>query len=142
MDPYQSPEHFDKDEFLADPTNHRHYELILKMVLWDEPKEKIDQKLRANKVPSAVAEHIYKHARKERVSVIRGEYFKKLILGVILVGGATVTFIGCWFGLNFIPKVLLYACFTATAIGLWKFVDGFTGFFMAEKKTGSVADEI
>lgn len=142
MDPYASPKHFDEDEALCDPTNHRHYELILKMVLWDEPKEKIDQKLRANKVPPAVAGQIYDHARSERVRFIRREYFKKLVQGLLLLGAATATFIGCWFGLNFIPKALLYGCIIATATGLWKLVDGTIGFFMAEKKNGSVADEI
>lgn len=142
MDPYESPKHFDEDETFGNPTNHRHYELILKMVLWDEPKEKIDQKLRTNKVPPAVAEQIFNHARDERIALIRSEYLKKLILGLILLGAAAATFIGCWFGLHFIPRALLYACFVASAVGLWRVVDGTTGFCMAEKKRGSVADEI
>ena len=112
------------------------------MVFWDEPKEKIDQKMRVNEVPPAVAEQIYSHARRERVRFIRSEYFKKLVQGLFLLGAAAATFIGFWFGLSFIPKIVLYGCFSATAFGLWKLVDGTIGFLMAERKNGSISDEI
>jgi hypothetical protein len=55
---------------------------------------------------------------------------------------AAVTFIEFWFGLSFIPKILLYRCFAATAFGPSKLLDGTTRFFMAEKKNDSVTDKI
>lgn len=142
MDPYESPEASSEELRLDDPTTHRSYDAILKMVLWDEPREKIDQKMRVNKIAPVVAEQIYQHARADRISTIRKEYLKKALMGflvVLVTSGALL-----WFtiGATGSGYNVLFVWYVPLAWGLWKLVDGTVGFFMAEKKTGSVADEI
>jgi len=139
MNPYASTKASGTDLPLEDPTEHPSYQSILKMVLWGEPKEKIDQKIRVNNIPPSIAEQIYHHARADRINTIRSESLKELVKGLSLIVVGLLTFTAFWFGLNFIPRVLLYSCFAAIAYGIWKFADGTLRYLMADRKTGSIA---
>jgi hypothetical protein len=148
MNPYTSPnepsdvEEGDVHDSHSDPDDHPHYNLVLRMVLWGETREEVCHRLAVNGVTGLVADRLYEHARADRIRTIRGDYSRKLLIGMGLILSAVVIFSVCWFGLGFIPRILLYACFAALGIGSWKAIDGLSGYLMAPSKTGSVADNI
>jgi hypothetical protein len=120
---------------------HPHYDLVLRMVLWGDSRDDVFQRLAVNGVAEAVAGQLYEQARADRIRTIRIDYSRKLMVGVGFIVGALVIFSVCWFGLGFIPRILLYACFAAIGIGSWKAIDGLSGYLMAPSKTGSIADD-
>lgn len=126
---------------LEDPTTHRSYDIILKMVLWDEPKEKIDQKFEVNKVPPALARQIYKHARAERVRTIQRHYLKRGLLGFLVVLLSSGAFFYSVLLTIDTGTQVVFVWFAPLAWGFWKFLNGVSGYLMASKKTGSVADD-
>lgn len=128
------------DEFLSDLTEHRSYNLVLKMVLWGESREDVFQRLSVNNIPIELAERLYQHAWAERIRTIRSDCSHDLLIGLGLIFVSALVFCAFWFGLGFIPRILLFGCFAALGIGLWKFIHGLTGYLMASSKTGSVAD--
>ncbi len=131
----------DNEESTNDLTEHRSYNLVLKMVLWGESREDVYRRLTVNNVPEEIADRLYEHARADRIRTIRSDCFQDLLLGSGLIVASVATFCGCWFGLGFIPKILLYGCFAALGIGSWKFIDGFISYLMAPSKTGSVSGD-
>jgi hypothetical protein len=147
MNPYTSPSEqsvvedgIGHDAHLS-PDEHPHYNLVLRMVLYGESRDEVFRRLAVNGVAEAVAGQLYDQARADRIRTIRSDYSLKLLVGVGLIAGALVIFCVCWFGLGFIPRILLYACFTALGIGSWKAIDGLSGYLMAPSKTGSVAED-
>ncbi|MGC4016218.1 MAG: hypothetical protein QM755_17105 [Luteolibacter sp.] len=149
MDPYTAP-----DAPLDDPAKaeaipdagveeHHLYAMVLKMVLWGEKKEDVYHRLDVNGVTGPAADLLYNHARADRIATIRDAYRKKVFIGIGLILAATVTFCAFWWGLGFIPRRrLLYGCFAALGIGLWKFIDGLAGYLMAGTKEGSVDGDL
>lgn len=123
------------------PEEHPLYDYVLRMVLWGEEKEEIFQHLAVNEVTGSIANRLYKHARADRIRTIRAEYAKRFFLGVGIIVAILMIFGYFWFILRFIPRIVLFACFGAIGIGLWKTFDGLIGYFMAASKTGSIADE-
>ena len=148
MNPYiapteqSDPENGEDHGSVLDPADHPHYGFVLKMVLWGEDREEVYSRLAVNGVTAGVADRLYEHARADRIRTIRDDYTRKLLIGLGLILAAVVIFSTCWFGLGFIPRILLYACFAAVGIGGWKSIDGLAGYLMAPGKTGSVADDI
>ena len=146
MNPYKTPDQpSDVEEgsdggLFAEPADHPHYALVVKMVLWDEPSEEVFRRLAVNGVTGGVAEHLYQIATAERIRTLRAGHKHKLLFGVVLILAAVVTFSFFWFGLRFIPKILLSGCFAALGVGSWKFIDGLSGYLMAPSQKGSVAD--
>jgi hypothetical protein len=128
-------------ELALDPGDHPHYAFVLKMVLWGEDRDEVFHRLAVNGVPDRVAERLYEHARADRLRTLRRDSARKLIGGLALVIGAVAIFSSCWFGLGFIPQILLYGCFGAAGYGLWKAIDGLAGVLMASSKTGSIAED-
>ena len=94
------------------------------------------RRLAVNGVPGEIANRLDQHARADRIRTIRGNYSRKLLIGVELILAAVVIFCACWSGLGFIPRILLYPCLASLGIGAWKAIDGFSGYFMAPSKTG------
>ena len=137
-----APENREDHGSASDPLDHPYYDFVLKKVLWGEDREDIYHSLAVNGVSGEIADRLYKHARADRIRTIRSDYTRKLLVGLGLILAAGVIFSSCWFGLGFIPRILLYACFAALGIGAWKSIDGLSGYLMAPSKTGSVADEI
>jgi hypothetical protein len=129
------------DDYHLSPDEHPRYDLVLRMVLWGESRDEVFQRLAANGVTEVVAEQLYEQARADRIRTIRSDYSRKFLVGVGYIALAVVIFSVCWFGLGFIPRILLYACFAALGIGSWKAIDSFIGYLMAPSKTGSVADD-
>ena len=129
------------DTPLDDPTEHPSYEIILKMVLWDEPKEKIEQKLTVNNVPPAIAEQIYKHARADRIRTIRQHDIRQAMLGFFVVLLSSGLFL--WFVMSTLDSAhqIVFVWFAPLAWGFWKFLSGTIGFLMADKKKGSIAED-
>jgi hypothetical protein len=105
-------------------------------------RDDVYRRLAVNGVTGEIADRLYQHARADRIRTIRGDYSRKLLTGLGLILAAVVIFCACWFGLGFIPRILLYMCFAALGIGAWKAIDGFSDYLMAPSKTGSVADDI
>ncbi|MFD0892921.1 hypothetical protein KBB96_15995 [Luteolibacter ambystomatis] len=148
MDPYTSP-----NAPLEDPAKagtipdagveeHRLYAMVLKMVLWGEKKEDVYHRLEVNNVTGPTADLLYNHARADRIATIRDACRKKFLIGIGLILAATVTFCSFWWGLGFLPRLLLYGCFAALGIGLWKTIDGLAGYLMAGTKEGSVEGDL
>ncbi|MEJ6579446.1 MAG: hypothetical protein QNL33_18870 [Akkermansiaceae bacterium] len=129
------------------------YDVVLKMVLWDEGRETIFHRLKVNGIEGERAEGIYKAARRERVAAIRGAGRRDLLIGMILIAiCAAVTFgLGLdklsfthfseGFGevllLPWLITMLVVICF---AFGLWRCLRGVTEILLAPSKTGSIAD--
>jgi len=147
MNPYTSPneqsdmEAKDNPESHLNPDGHPYYDLVLKLVLWGESRDDVYQRLAVNGITGGIADRLYAQARTDRIQTIRGDYSRKFLMGVGLILSAVGIFSVCWFGLGFIPRILLYACFAVLGIGSWKSIDGLCGYLMAPSKTGSVADE-
>lgn len=120
--------------------SHPYYALVLKMVLWGEDRDDVYRRLEVNGVTGGIADRLYEHAREDRIRTIRSAYFIKILFGGGLFLAAVVIFPACWFGLGFIPKIVLYGCFVALGIGSWKSTDGISGYLMAPTRTGSVTD--
>jgi hypothetical protein len=126
----------------AEPGDHPHYALVLKMVLWGEEADQVYRRLAVNGVSGEVARRLYEHARRDRIRTIRGHYRGKMWVGAGLVLAAMGMFFFCWYGLGFISRLLIYVCAAGLGVGGWKFIDGLSGYLMAPMKTGSVADDM
>jgi len=148
MDPYTSPNTEPMDgagiDGLPDAAvgHHRLYDMVLKMVLWGEKKEDVYHRLEVNSVTGTTADLLYAHAWGERIATIRAAYRHKVLIGAGLIVGGLAVFSACWFGLHFIPRVLMMICFGAVGIGAWKTIDGLAGYVMAGKRQGSVTEEV
>ncbi|MEO5713600.1 MAG: hypothetical protein ABIT37_08925 [Luteolibacter sp.] len=146
MNPYTPPtQQADADgydhETLLELSDHPLYAFVLRMVLWGEKREDVYRSLEVNGITGGMADRLYAHAMADRIRTIRSDCTRKLLIGVGLVVAAVVTFSLCWFGLGFIPRFLLCACFVALGIGSWKSIDGAAGYLMATARTGSVTEE-
>ena len=129
------------------------YDVVLKMVLWDEGREAVFHRLKVNGIEGERAEEIYKAARRERVAAIRSGGRRDLLIGVILIAiCAAATFglgldklsfthfsegLGEVLLLPWLITLLVVICF---AFGLWKCLRGVTEMLLAPSKTGSIAD--
>ena len=74
------------------------YEIVLKMVLWDEDRAAIFHRLKVNGVEDERAKSIYAKARSERIKILRAEGLKSLLMGF---GGVALA-IGIYFIFNLI----------------------------------------
>ena len=113
------------------------YDLILRMVLWGEPREDVIHKLGVNGITGDEAEEIYQKAFSERVMTIRARNVRKIWIGVLFIGASTA---GFFLILSIFQRA--YVIFAlGVAVGVWKLADGAAGFLMASKKEGSVAGD-
>ncbi|QIF04747.1 hypothetical protein [Roseimicrobium sp. ORNL1] len=116
------------------------YEAILKMVIWDEPKEAIFKKLFVNGFEGAEGEGMYRQARSERIASIRGDCAKKAGFGLLWFAGAAGLFSAFWYGVGGITRNVLMIVWVCAAIGAWKTIGGLVGIATAAYKRGSLAD--
>ncbi len=109
-----SDDHFPEDgnvyAVTAEPGDHPHYALVLKMVLWGEEADELYGRLAVNGVSGEVARRLYEQARRERIRTIRGHYRGKIWLGAGSVLAAVGVVFFCWFGLGFISRLLFCVC--------------------------------
>jgi len=112
------------------------------MVLWDEPRAAIDQKLKVNQVPSEIADRLVKLATADRVRTIRKEALKTILMGFLFLGIAGAVFAFFWFDLGYIQRTILICCSLGAGFGLWKSINGSLSFFMARSFRGSIADDL
>ncbi len=112
------------------------------MVIWGEERKEVYNRMAVNGLTREVADFLYQTAWADRIRTIRSESFRKLSIGIGLIAAAIVTFSICWFGLRFIPKILLSGCFIASGVGVWKLIDGTSGFLMAANKKGPAFDDM
>lgn len=125
----------------TDLTDHPLYEVVHRMVIWGEKREEVYHRMEVNGLTGEVSDLLYQTAWADRIRTIRSEYSRKLLIGIGLVVAAVITFSVCWFGLRFVPKILLYGCFIALGAGAWKFIDGTSGYLMAANKKGPAFDD-
>ena len=113
------------------------YQGLLRMVLWGEPKEDVLQKARVNGLSAEEAENLYQKAIKERIRVIRSEYRRKALSGLLVIAGSVALFsvVAVTTGRAYVIWLAL-----GVAYGLWKAIDGFSGILMAANREGSVGD--
>lgn len=125
-----------------EPEEHPRFDLIHKMVLRGEPKERVLKRLEVNGVTGSKADLLYRHAMKDRVATIRQEFIKKASIGLGMIVFSIIVFCIFWFGLGFIINYVLSILCGITVFGLWKLGSGIAGYLNAESWQGSVADEI
>lgn len=121
---------------MDDPREDKHYERTLRMVVWGEKREDVYHMLSVNGVTGARADAVYAAARQELIATVHGEGRQKARQGLLLLGASALVFSIFWFGLQFIPRILLYAVFAGLGIGLWKLVDGFSTMLTSSRKEG------
>lgn len=124
------------------PREQKIYQGILRMVLWDEPREEVFQRLEVNGITGDQAETFYTAAMKERVTTIRVAYRSKAIQGFLWMAASVAAFCLLWFGVRVLPRIVLYACGVGLGMGLLRLCDGLSGMLLATHKRGSVADEL
>ena len=56
MDSYRTPEA--SEELIGDPAEHRHYGLVLKMVLWGEERALIYRRMEVNGITGPAADRL------------------------------------------------------------------------------------
>lgn len=129
------------------------YEVVLKMVLWDEGREEIFHRLKVNGVEGERAEAIYATARAERVGNLRADGIRSLLIGLAALaicfgiyfffnlGELSVSYFGGGVhGIAMLPWFLGFVCTLLGALGLWKVVAGLSEIVFAPTKRGSLAD--
>ncbi|MDB2673740.1 hypothetical protein N9Y81_02165 [Akkermansiaceae bacterium] len=129
------------------------YDVVLKMVLWDESREAIFHRLEVNGVTGDRAEAIYQTARAERVGTLRAEGWRSLLIGLCLVGAALGIYFGLrldqlqvmrfgegFHGVPLLPWILGFLAAILLAFGVWKVVQGSVEIIIAPMKKGSIAD--
>ncbi|MFT6177844.1 MAG: hypothetical protein ACJAQT_003062 [Akkermansiaceae bacterium] len=129
------------------------YDVVLKMVLWDEEREAIFRRLKVNGVEGERAEAIYATARAERVGSLRADGVRTLLMGL----AALALGFGIYFFFNLdelnaahfgdgvngtlmLPWLLGFLCALLGAFGVWKTIQGASEILFAPKKKGSMAD--
>ena len=129
------------------------YDVVLKMVLWDEDREAIFHRLKVNGVEGERAEAIYGKARSERIKILRGDGLKSLLLGIGGIALAGVIYFAFTLdelsaaefgdgvnGTAVLPWLLGFLAAVAGAFGVWKATQGITDILFASMKKGSIAD--
>lgn len=129
------------------------YDVVLKMVLWDEDRDAIFHRLKVNGVEGERAKAIYDAARSERIKILRADGFKGLLMGV----GGLLLAVVIYFVFNLdeldagefgdgvngtavLPWLLGFVAAVAGAFGVWKATQGITEILFAPMKKGSIAD--
>ncbi len=129
------------------------YDVILKMVLWDESREAIFRRLEVNGITGERADAIYQAAKAERVKILRADGLKAFGLGA----GSLAIAAACYFGfrldklqvmrfeegfhsLPLLPWLLGFFAAILFAFGIWKVVQGSIEIAFASMKKGSIAD--
>lgn len=121
--------------------DHPQYAVVFKMVLWGDPREEIENRLRVDGISGSVAERIFARAQAGRVATIRAYAFRKILFGCMLLLLTTVVFCFSSFVLNFFGNYRFALWATGFGVGAWKTIDGTAAWFMAPSKTGPVADD-
>ncbi|MFT4641905.1 MAG: hypothetical protein ACI8T1_005249 [Verrucomicrobiales bacterium] len=118
------------------------YVSVQRMVFWGEEREKVFHMLEVNGVPDAQAKGLYKKARKERISAIRSENWKRVAIGIgsLLIGVGLYGLF--WIKFEGITRGIFLLSATGVFVGLWKLIDGLTGIALASQKKRSLADGI
>lgn len=111
------------------------------MVIWDEPRGDVFQRLEVNGITGEKADKMYAAARAERIAIIRSDSVRKAVVGMGLALAGVAVFCGFWNGLGGITRPVLILCTLAVCFGTWRFFKSLLGFFFAASKEGSLANE-
>ena len=119
----------------------RLYQIIHRMVIWDESREDVLAKLEVNGITGDKALEMYARARAERITGLRGNAIRKGLAGLLLMGAGISVYWVAWEWLGNITQALMILCFVVTLIGFWKATEGVVGYLFAPTRRGSLADE-
>lgn len=126
---------------MFDPTEHRLYPVILKLVLWDEEEAKIRKRLSVNEVPEDQAESILATARKERISFLRAKSRENLLHGTIATIIGTSIIGGFYLKIKALhPGAIAGSCVFLIA-GLVLIIHGSLTYLQAPGKKGPIETE-
>ena len=112
-----------------------------RMVLWDEPKEKVIRMLEVNGFEGAEGERLYKQAFKERTDYFRMAGLKRIWIGLAILAGAIFTIYALQDAQTGRSGRRFAFAWILLALGGAGVIDGFFRVFTAPKKRGSIADE-
>lgn len=116
------------------------YGSVLRMVLWGESKEEVFHKLAVNGILGTRAEELYRRAVRERVAVIRGPNWKRMMWGATILLLSLALFCFLWFYVGAVTQQLLLICAAGGAVGAWKLLVGVSKILGAAHKQGSIDD--
>lgn len=119
----------------------RIYQIIHRMVIWDESRENVLAKLEVNGITGPQADAMYARAQAERIAGLRGNAVRQGLAGLFLMAAGIGVFWAFWEWFGNITRALLILCFVTTVIGFWKATEGVLGYLFAPTKRGSLADE-
>ena len=119
----------------------RIYQIIHRMVIWDESRENVLAKLEVNGITGPQADAMYARAQAERIAGLRGNAVRQGLAGVFLMAAGIGVFWAFWEWLGAITRSLMTLCGASTVIGFWKVTEGVLGYLFAPTKRGSLADE-
>lgn len=119
----------------------RLYQIIHRMVIWDESREDVFAKLEVNGITGEEALEMYGRARSDRIAGIRGNAMRKGLMGLLLMAVGLGVFYAFWELLGGITRALMILCGVSTVVGCWKLTEGLIAFAFASSKRGSLADD-
>lgn len=121
----------------------RLYGGLLRKVLWGEDRDEIVRNLEVNGVSPADADLLYQRAVRERVSAIRSVYWKRSLIGALLI---VVGCLSLFFVYHITEGFTVWSTHAIAipaapaAFGAWKFLNGLVGVLTAHTRTGPVSD--
>jgi hypothetical protein len=121
----------------------RLYEGTLRQVLWGEGRDEVMHRLQVNGIAGSEADRLFDRAMRERISMIRGGYWRRITRGglVLAIGVGLFSGIGLLtegYSVFNLLTIAVPAC--VTAFGAWRFFGGVIGVLTAASRTGSISE--
>ena len=121
----------------------RIYEAALRRVLWGDGQEEIMHLLEVNGIAGGEATELYMRAMSERIASIRGVYWKRIPIGLLLVALGVAILFGLWYmteGFTVFSLLVMVLPAAPIATGAWYLLNGLIGVLTAASRTGPVSD--
>ena len=121
----------------------RFYDGALRQALWGDDRDEIIHRLEVNGITGDEADRIFRRAMRERIRMIRGGYWRRIVIGgTMLVVGialfAGVAILTEGFKVFSILTILVPA--GVATFGAWRFFGGVIGVVTASTRTGPISE--